>query len=91
MDKSALLIERLRQRTENSMASGGDGFIFASMLAFDVGLSTRTVRGMLDAAVRCGILEKRSAGLVVHISTGLFSELTKKIVEIWLYRLRIYL
>ena len=56
MDKSALLLERLRQRTENSMASGGDGFIFASMLAFDVGLSTRTVRGMLDSAVRCGIL-----------------------------------
>lgn len=63
MDKSALLLERLRQRTESSMASGGDGFIFASMLAFDVGLSTRTVRGMLDSAVRCGILEKKERGV----------------------------
>ena len=38
MDKSALLLEKLRQRTQSSLASGGDGFVFASMLVFDVGL-----------------------------------------------------
>ena len=63
MDKKVLLLERIWQRTENSMASGGDGFIFASMLAFDVGLSTRAVRGMLDSAVRCGILERKERGV----------------------------
>ncbi len=59
MDKKALLFERLRQRSESSLASGGDGFIFASMLAFDIGLNTRTIRGMLDSAVKNGTLEKK--------------------------------
>ncbi|ECV6025626.1 hypothetical protein DIL11_21505 [Salmonella enterica] len=63
MDKTALLLERLRQRTESSLASGGDGFIFASMLAFDVGLNTRTVRGMLDSFVQSGMLEKKARGV----------------------------
>ena len=63
MDKSALLFEHLHQRSKNSLASGGDGFIFASMLAFDVGLNTRTIRGMLDSAVKDGILEKMERGI----------------------------
>lgn len=63
MDKRALLFERLHQRSESSLASGGDGFIFASMLAFDVGLNTRTIRGMLDSAVKDGILEKMERGI----------------------------
>ncbi len=58
MDKSALLLEKLRQRTQSSTASGGDGFVFASMLVFDVGLNARTIRQMLDVAVRNGTLEK---------------------------------
>ncbi|MFK9989480.1 hypothetical protein ACRFAI_29445 [Klebsiella pneumoniae] len=58
MDKSALLLEKLRQRTQSSLASGGDGFVFASMLVFDVGLNARTIRQMLDVAVRNGTLEK---------------------------------
>jgi hypothetical protein len=62
MDKKSLLLEKLLLRTKASLAGGGDGFIFASMLAFDVGLSTRTVREMLDAAVRSGVLEKRERG-----------------------------
>lgn len=62
MDKKALLFERLRQRSESSLASGGDGFIFASMLAFDIGLNTRTIRGMLDSAVKNGTLEKKERG-----------------------------
>ncbi len=59
MDKSALLLEKLRQRTQSSTASGGDGFVFASMLVFDVGLNARTIRQMLDVAVRNGTLEKK--------------------------------
>ncbi|MEI9740435.1 hypothetical protein V5031_22060 [Enterobacter kobei] len=62
MDKKALLFERLRQRSESSLASGGYGFIFASMLAFDIGLNTRTIRGMLDSAVKNGNLEKMERG-----------------------------
>ncbi|HBR5607232.1 hypothetical protein NGC18_25570 [Klebsiella pneumoniae] len=51
MDKSTLLLEKLRQRTQSSLASGGDGFVFASMLVFDVGLNARTIRQMLDVAL----------------------------------------
>ena len=63
MDKSALLLEKLRQRTQSSLASGGDGFVFASMLVFDVGLNARTIRQMLDVAVRNGTLEKSERGI----------------------------
>lgn len=62
VDKKELLLERLRQRSESSLASGGDGFIFASMLAFDIGLNTRTIREMLNSAVRNGTLEKMERG-----------------------------
>lgn len=37
MDKKALLFEMIRKRSEKSFSDGGDGFVFASMLAFDVG------------------------------------------------------
>ncbi|CZZ88878.1 hypothetical protein ACVCCZ_003959 [Enterobacter hormaechei] len=63
MDKKALLLERLRQRSESSLASGGDGFIFPSMLAFDIGLNTRTIREILNSAVRDGTLEKMERGV----------------------------
>lgn len=62
MDKSTLLLEKFRERTKSSLASGGDGFIFASMLVFDVGLNSRTIRKILDAAVKNGTLEKRVRG-----------------------------
>ena len=62
MDKKSLLLEKLHQRTIASLASGGDGFVFASMLSLDVGLNTRTVRGILDAAVVGGILERKERG-----------------------------
>lgn len=62
MDKKILLLEKLQQRTNASLASGGDGFVFASMLSLDVGLNTRTIRGILDAAVVGGVLEKRERG-----------------------------
>lgn len=62
MDKTALLFDKLRQRTQSSLASGGDGFVFASMLVFDVGLNSRTIRQMLDTAVKHGILEKMERG-----------------------------
>lgn len=62
MDKKSLLLEKLHQRTNASLASGGDGFVFASMLSLDVGLNTRTVRGILDAAVVSGVLEKKERG-----------------------------
>ncbi|AXZ45988.1 hypothetical protein RYH56_004572 [Citrobacter freundii] len=62
MDKVTLLLDKLQQRTKSSLASGGDGFVFASMLAFDVGLNTRTIRGILDAEVSRGALEKKERG-----------------------------
>lgn len=62
MDKVTLLLDKLQQRTKSSLASGGDGFVFASMLAFDVGLNTRTIRGILDAEVCRGVLEKKERG-----------------------------
>ncbi|CZW82527.1 Uncharacterised protein [Enterobacter hormaechei] len=62
MDKKTQLLERLRQRSESSLASGGDGFVFASMLAFDIGLNTRTIREILNNAVRNGALEKKERG-----------------------------
>lgn len=62
MDKVILLLDKLQQRTKSSLASGGDGFVFASMLAFDVGLNTRTIRGILDAEVSHGVLEKKERG-----------------------------
>ncbi|UME18092.1 hypothetical protein JJ665_27720 (plasmid) [Klebsiella pneumoniae] len=62
MDKSTLIFERLRQRTISSLANGGDGFVFASMLVFDVGLNSRTVRQILDKAVKHGELEKMERG-----------------------------
>ncbi|KJL63026.1 hypothetical protein SS24_25670 [Enterobacter hormaechei subsp. steigerwaltii] len=62
MNKKTQLLERLRQRSESSLASGGDGFVFASMLAFDIGLNTRTIREILNNAVRSGALEKKERG-----------------------------
>ncbi|MBB7876756.1 hypothetical protein HEL59_024225, partial [Escherichia coli] len=47
MDKKALLFEMIRKRSEKSFSDGGDGFVFASMLAFDVGLNSRIVKRML--------------------------------------------
>ena len=46
MDKSALLLEKLRQRTQSSLASGGDVFVFASMLVIDVCLNARNILKM---------------------------------------------
>ena len=63
MDKSALLLEKVRERTKSSLASGGDGFVFASMLVFDVGLNSRIIRKILDAAVNNGTLEKMERGV----------------------------
>jgi len=62
MDKSMLLLEKIRERSQNSLASGGDGFVLASMLVFDVGLNSRIIRQILDAAVKNGTLEKRVRG-----------------------------
>lgn len=47
MDKKALLFEMIRKRSEKSFSDGGDGFVFASMLAFDVGLNSRIVKRCL--------------------------------------------
>ncbi|CAM3206577.1 hypothetical protein [Escherichia coli] len=63
MDKKALLFEMIRKRSEKSFSYGGDGFVFASMLAFDVGLNSRIVKRMLDSAVRTGLLEKVDRGI----------------------------
>lgn len=63
MDKSTLLLEKLRERTQSSLASGGDGFVLASMLVFDVGLNSRTIRKILDVAVNTGTIEKRERGI----------------------------
>lgn len=63
MDKKALLFEMIRKRSEKSFSDGGDGFVFALMLAFDVGLNSRIVKRMLDSAVRTGLLEKADRGI----------------------------
>lgn len=63
MDKSTLLLEKLRERTQSSLASGGDGFVLASMLVFDVGLNSRTIRKILDVEVNSGTIEKRERGV----------------------------
>lgn len=63
MDKKALLFEMIRKRSEKSFSDGGDGVVFASMLAFDVGLNSRIVKRMLDSAVRTGLLEKADRGI----------------------------
>ncbi|CSE31430.1 Uncharacterised protein [Shigella sonnei] len=63
MDKKALLFEMIRKRSEKSFSDGGDGFVFASMLAFDVGLNSRIVKRMLDSAVRDGLLEVVGRGV----------------------------
>lgn len=63
MDKKALLFEMIRKRSEKSFSDVGDGFVFASMLAFDVGLNSRIVKRMLDSAVRTGLLEKVDRGI----------------------------
>lgn len=53
------LLPVLVSRSQRNIEAGGDGFITADSLRFDVGLSTQAIRRYLDAAVANGKVEHR--------------------------------
>lgn len=55
------LLAVLARKSQNCTAIGGDGFVAADSLRFDVGLSTQAIRRYLDAAAANGIVEHRQA------------------------------
>ncbi|HHR0728945.1 TPA: hypothetical protein ACS2QJ_004304 [Yersinia enterocolitica] len=55
------LMAMLARKSQNALNAGGDGFITADSLRFDVGLSTQAIRRYLDAATISGITEHRQA------------------------------
>lgn len=57
-----VLLNALTRRTQKSLNAGGEGFICTSTLSFDVGLNTRSIRRVLDEAVRAGTVERRDNG-----------------------------
>lgn len=58
----ANVMKALRQRSENHIRQGGDGFVSTAVLRFDVGLGTRPLRRVLDEAFTSGGLERREDG-----------------------------
>lgn len=60
--QQANALKAVRTRSDNQIAQGGSGFITTDVLRFDVGLSTRALRRVLDGAVSAGALERREAG-----------------------------
>lgn len=57
------LLAMLARRSQKSLNVGGDGFISADSLRFDVGLSTQAIRRYLDAATINGITEHRQSAV----------------------------
>ncbi|NYA15732.1 hypothetical protein [Serratia fonticola] len=55
------LMAVLARKSQQAASSGGDGFISADSLRFDVGLSTQAIRRYLDAAAANGTIEHRQA------------------------------
>ena len=53
------LLPVLASRSQRNIEAGGDGFITADCLRFDVGLSTQAIRRYLDAAAANGTVEHR--------------------------------
>lgn len=51
MAEEQRLMRILAQRTQRGLKAGSDGFTTTTLLAFDIGLNTRTLRRVLDAAV----------------------------------------
>lgn len=59
--QQANAIKAIRMRSEMLRAQGGDGFVPLDVLRFDVGLTTRTLRRIYDAAVADGSLQRESS------------------------------
>ncbi|KON62799.1 hypothetical protein KOEU_37170 [Komagataeibacter europaeus] len=55
------LLAVLARKSQSCAAAGGDGFVAADSLRFDVGLSTQAIRRYLDAATANGMVEHRQA------------------------------
>ncbi|EPS1205515.1 TPA: hypothetical protein ACGD48_004775 [Serratia marcescens] len=55
------LLAVLARKSQSCTAAGGDGFVVADSLRFDVGLSTQAIRRYLDAAAANGMVEHRQA------------------------------
>ncbi|EPB8130364.1 TPA: hypothetical protein PXP79_001597 [Yersinia enterocolitica] len=55
------LMVMLASKSQKALNAGGDGFISADSLRFDVGLSTQAIRRYLDTATINGITEHRQA------------------------------
>lgn len=53
------LLPVLANRSQRNIEAGGDGFITADSLRFDVGLSTQAIRRYLDAAAANGAVVHR--------------------------------
>ncbi|QKT20787.1 hypothetical protein HPG84_24180 (plasmid) [Salmonella enterica] len=62
MAEEQRLMRILAQRTQRGLKAGSDGFTTTTLLAFDIGLNTRTLRRVLDAAVCAGAAERRDNG-----------------------------
>jgi predicted ArsR family transcriptional regulator len=62
MDSNTAVLRFLQQRTESQVKQGNDGYVDTKMLAFDVGLNTRTVRGILESAVDEGLVTRKERG-----------------------------
>lgn len=62
MAEEQRLMRILAQRTQRGLKAGSDGFTATTLLAFDIGLNTRTLRRVLDAAVCAGAAERRDNG-----------------------------
>lgn len=58
--QQANAMKALRVRSDQMIAQGCDGFVSLEVLRFDVGLSTRALRRIYDAAVSNGELQRKS-------------------------------
>lgn len=54
-------LKAVRVRSEQLRSKGQEGFVSVDVLRFDVGLNTRTLRRLLDAAVAAGDLERKTS------------------------------
>lgn len=58
--QQANAMKAVRVRSDQMVRQGCDGFVSLDVLRFDVGLSTRTLRRIYDAAVQNGELQRKS-------------------------------
>lgn len=58
--QQANAMKAVRVRSDQMIAQGCDGFVSLDVLRFDVGLSTRALRRIYDAAVSDGTLQRKT-------------------------------